>query len=286
MSRALAALLLVATALAGCVVDVVLDLGRCVDGGGVERDSGEAYTAGCQTCTCEGGREVCQSSCCSFEGAEVELGASLLSADGCTTCACQSDGTLACSQADSCPACSGEPIVCPDPPAGCTNQAVCTDVGWACERTCEGCDMAANGTFMGCPPPPPGCWFTGPICDDGAWACGDLVCQGCQGDPIDCSDASTMGCVGYPVCDGVDWVCDISCDDPNCPDPVIDCTDPNLPPECYAYAVCDPMIGWACQFECYPGCMGPPPSCESMLPDCTGVATCDGVEWQCELVCQ
>lgn len=283
MLRTACALSLVAATAAGCVIPVVLDFDTCTDEGGVEHLSGDSYQVGCRACACENGQEQCSACACQTDdGRLLSPGEVSVASDGCTTCTCLEDGTVSCTTTG-CVVCDAVPPACPAAPPGCVNEPICTEHGWDCRRECDGCDAVAAQMFDGCPPTPDGCWWSGPICDDGVWSCGELVCEGCLGEPPPCFDPGMNGCVAYAWCDGLNWICDTACDPPYCMDPAPDCTDPMLPPECISSPVCTPM-GWVCQPDCY-NCVGEPKMCGSMEPDCVGTPFCNGLTWECTLVC-
>ncbi len=283
-----------AAAFSGCTVDVLFGFKAC-EQGGVEHAAGAIYTDtdGCQ-CTCGTDGACVNRTCagtggggegggggCDYEGNVLAANDMVVSPDGCLTCTCMPDGTVVCVDRP-CGPCAEAPPFCEQPLSPyCVAEAVCDLNGWVCVETCE-CE---TGMPPNCAAPPTGCYWSGPYCDeDGAWTCGDLICDGCQSAPDMCPDPMMPGCWTEPWCDGFNWECIVVCDA---------CMMDPVPPECFAtqqdcmaYPYCDPIYGWQCAEDCaMPGCVGAPPLCDSMDPQCFGQPVCVQGDWYCEFAC-
>ncbi|MBL8742884.1 MAG: hypothetical protein JNK04_17365 [Myxococcales bacterium] len=85
--------------------------------------------------------------------------------------------------------CTGEAPECAAPEAGCHYEnSGCIDGAWTCgELVCE-----CEGGPPPCAAPPDGCQYENGGCVDGEWTCGELVCE-CEGGPPPCA-APPLGC--------------------------------------------------------------------------------------------
>lgn len=178
---------------------------------------GESFADECNTCTCEAGgsvvctKQACTEEFCSYNGQTFAVGESFDAGDGCNTCTCESADVVACTNT-SCEHCSDIPPECPQPgDPSCESFAQCGANGWECILACDDC----GDDLPPCPPPPEGCFWDGPVCIDGEWSCGDLICEGgCTQDPPLCD--SPPGCWAEAFCSGDEWLCEIHCDDGSC----------------------------------------------------------------------
>ncbi len=276
-ARHVVVLVAILAAPVGCTVKV--DFG-CEDENGTPYATAEAFQNGCETCTCGAdGTFSCDSSrCvsgCEWDGQTLALDDKVDVGDGCNVCYCTKDG-LVCTGASTCKGCLDAPPVCDvsdQDPTGCHQEPTCGPTGdWYCSLVCD-CDGAA---IPDCPPPPGACFYDGPVCDQGRWTCGNLICDPCSG-PAPTCDPVDPNCTSLLYCTDIGWQCETVC---NCMDPSPQC-EPDF------YAECSPDQGWVCQpsnttcpgggaVEC-----GPSPD-----PMCAYSPTCheDGT-WWCQIDC-
>jgi hypothetical protein len=321
---ALAGLALAGSALlfGGCKVDVSLGF-ECTGEDGQTHQAGDSFQQGCNTCTCNGDGTIgcTEMACagCDYNGQFHEVGSVFDAGDNCNTCECQASGEVSCTLL-ACPGCEGEPPLCaqdggdPGGETGCWYEPVCDESGnWTCVSSCD-CEGAP---IPDCPAPPDPCFYNGPICIDGAWSCGDLICEGtCDPEPApECLQPPDGGCWAEAVCTEMGWQCVIFCQpvcedpEPACgPDAFPECTDqgwtcvpfnmtcpdvgmvdcpPPVDPFCSMYAVCHGDGEWYCQEDCPPElCMGPDPECPLGPPNCSYYAVCTSFDdWQCAESC-
>ncbi|MFO0551127.1 MAG: hypothetical protein U0271_22240 [Polyangiaceae bacterium] len=202
------------------------------------------------------GSTVIVSGDCLYQGETHSVGESFPAGDDCNTCTCESDGSVSCTEL----AC---PISCDDPPpacgaepgdSGCITSVECTDAGWQCVQDCSCVDAPP----IDCEAPPMGCYWNGPICQDGQWTCGDLICQGCASDPPVCDAPPDPNCWTSVVCDNTgNWTCVVECSN-DCGPPIPCPEDPD--PNCTTQAQCGPDGTWQCVTDCVAG------TCEEMYP--------------------
>ncbi|MBK6518111.1 MAG: hypothetical protein IPG04_29310 [Polyangiaceae bacterium] len=302
-----------ACVLTGCTVDVEIGF-QCEDESGELRDAGETYELGCTVCSCnDDGTISCDSSgCfCLVDQLEVPVGTAFGAPDGCNTCSCTEAGEVACTAIDC--ACSAEPPPCDLPHDGaCWYESLCDDTfSWQCVLKCE-CD---DQPWPECGELPPGCTWAGPVCANGAWDCGELICEEpCSIEPPLCEQPPDPSCWAEPVCWGQGWECVISCSCgdplPECPpDTTAECTDQGW--FCVPYnltcgavdVVCDPQPGmdcaeyptcnvdgtWSCVESCDPAaCFDPEPQCtQPVEPQCLSFGVCSSMgAWDCIDYCQ
>jgi hypothetical protein len=277
-----------AAAFSGCTVDVLLGFTSCPVGGS-EYAAGATFPdpeAPCRTGTChpDGTVTWVENGCpieCEHEGVVFAQDTSQVFAGGCQRCTCLADQQVVCTE-QACGPCAVEAPDCPLPfDPLCTVTPTCDDAtGWACVEACP-CDNAIPPL---CAEPPTGCYWAGPYCDQDAWTCGELICDGCQSQPGLCPDPMMPGCWSEPWCDGFNWECIVVCDA---------CAMNPMPPECVAsqqdcmaFPYCDPIYGWQCYEECaMPGCIDMPPVCDTMDPQCYAQPVCLEGQWYCEIAC-
>ncbi|MFO0554466.1 MAG: hypothetical protein U0271_39150 [Polyangiaceae bacterium] len=300
---------------AGCAVDVNIGLKECDLDDGSKLAAGDSYAPDvCTSCTCQSNGEVecAESPCktCDWNGMQLEPGTVI--GDDCQSCYCDpGSGTLVC-EAYPC-LCSTDPPACDQPGnPGCTSYAICdATIGWSCVVDCS--NDCAMQPLPDCVPPSPDCYFTGPICLDNQWSCGDLVCGVCSDPPPVCPDPGMPDCVGEAVCGPNGWTCSYSCSN-GCADPAPDCPpdtllecDPagwictpfvsscgsDIPactapadPSCVSYATCRADGVWSCQDECPPENCGPLQTpCEVGPPECAVWDVCTTTGWGCAEHC-